>query len=571
MTQTTQPIPSHAPATPDGPANDRRMAFEDGTVHIDSTHKTLVTQLLTPQVVAWIAQLHRLLEPERRRLLAARRQRQTAYDAGELPTYLPQDSVAVEGDWQVAETPADLQCRRVEITGPVHDPKLVINMLSRNAQGHRADTAMLDFEDSMQPTWENVLHGLDNVRRAVDGTLQFTKRGRGGQPDTVYRLDPNDQAALMVRVRGLHLLEQHVQVDGQPVCGGLFDLAVTLAHNGADLVAQGRTPKYYVPKCEHPEEARWWNRLFVVAQEALGLPPGTLRATFLIETLPAAFAMEEILYEIRHHAAALNVGRWDKIFSDIKVLKSHPDRLLADRASIGLERPWMRAYAVRLVQICHRRGALALGGMAAFTPGHDAARRAEQTAKVIADKELEASLGHDGCWISHPYFLAAAFSAFPRTHQRDVLHLDVDPYPDLLPRATPPHTIDGLRTNVRVGIAYMEGWRRGQGCIAWDDLMEDLATLEIARAQTWQWCRHRLRLDDGTEVHPNLVRRIFVEELERIHRELAQTYTDTENLAEVRSRFGAAAQEAFHLFTEHDLRPFLGTPCEPQADLPKAV
>ncbi|MEM7587063.1 MAG: malate synthase A [Acidobacteriota bacterium] len=516
-------------------------------------------EVLTEPAVALVATLHRRLDAERRELLADREHRQAAIDGGELPRYPDLCSEAVIGNWRVAPIPPDLKRRRVEITGPVNHAKMVINMLSRNAAGDRADTAMLDFEDSMKPTWQNVIDGVHNVKQAAEGTLTYVKRGADGEPESIYALDPEDSAVMMVRVRGLHLEESNLRVDGQPVCGGLMDLALTLLHAGQPLIARGRTPKFYVPKCEHHLEARWWNQLFRLAQTELGMAVGTLRATFLIETLPAAFQMEEILYEIREHAAGLNVGRWDKIFSDIKVLRRHPDRVLADRGWISMERPWMRAYAERLVQVCHRRGAFAIGGMAAFTPGKSAQRRDEQTAKVLADKQLEASLGHDGCWVSHPYFIGAALSAFERDNQLDVIDPEANRYPDLLPQPTGPRTLAGLRTNLRVGIGYLEGWSRGIGCVAWDDLMEDLATLEISRAQVWQWLAHGVRLDDGTAVTEALVRGLFAEELEQILGEIreAMAGASAETVERTERSFVAAKEEAERVFLRDELSPFL--------------
>lgn len=522
-------------------------------------------RILPPEFRELVARLHHAFEPRRRELLAARDVRQAEIDAGALPTYLPRDSEAVRGAWRVAPIPADLMRRRVEITGPVNNAKMVINMLSRNAAGDRADTAMLDFEDAMKPTWRNVLDGYANVELAAEGTLSWVKPGRDGEPDAIYALDPDDMAHPMVRVRGLHLGEINLRVDGEPVSGGLLDLVVCLARAAKIQIAKGVTPTFYVPKCEHYLEARWWNDLFVAAQEMLDIPVGTLRATFLIETLPAAFQMEEILYEIREHAAGLNVGRWDKIFSDIKVLRMHSDRVLADRATIGMNRPWMRRYAERLVEICHRRGAFAIGGMAAFTPGKSEELRRKQTDKVLADKRLEAELGHDGCWVSHPYFLAAALEAFPRDHQLDRIDPRADLYPDLLPQGGGPRTMDGLRTNVRVGIAYLKGWNEGIGCVAWDDLMEDLATLEISRAQTWQWLCHRVVLDDGTPVTNGLVRRLFDEELAEIEREVRTASRDPQSAATQREveAFRRASRDAAEIFTREDLTPFLAMQSEP--------
>ncbi|MBX7220181.1 MAG: malate synthase [Blastocatellia bacterium] len=517
--------------------------------------------LLTSEWVGLLAKIHRELAPQRKTLLAARQERQARYDAGELPAFLPADSEAVTGTWQVAPIPADLKKRRVEITGPINSTKMVINMLSRNGEGDRADTAMLDFEDSMKPSWENVIQGLHNLIGAAAGTLSLVQPAVGNQPEKVYALDPNDMPVVMVRVRGLHLDEANVVIDGEPVAGGLFDFVLSMAHSAKILLAQGKTPKYYVPKCEHYLEARWWNQLFTLVQQELGLPVGTIRATFLIETLPAAFQMEEILYEIREHAAGLNVGRWDKIFSDIKVLKNHPDRILADRASIGLNRPWMKNYALRLIKICHSRGAFAMGGMAAFTPGKTAELRREQTNKVREDKELEAGMGHDGCWVSHPYFIGVAMSAFTRDNQLDALLPEFDKYPDLLPQATGPKTLAGLRKNIRVGIAYLQGWQQDIGCVAWDNLMEDLATLEISRAQTWQWLRHRVTLDDGSVVTPELATQIFDEEFARITNEIQEEMNGLpkEKIENTLKEFSQARRDAERLFLQETFQDFLAT------------
>ncbi|MEM9593589.1 MAG: malate synthase A [Acidobacteriota bacterium] len=554
MTPTAAPSTATEPTTPPRPAG-RELGH--GVALLPGADIPLARGVLVPGAVALLARLHRELAAERAQLLEAREARQAAFDAGAVPEYLDAESEAVRGDWRVAPVPQDLSRRRVEITGPVNDTKMVINMLSRNPEGDRADAAMVDFEDSMKPSWKNVLDGVVNVAGAARRDLTFVKSA-AGRPDKVYALDPEDMAKLMVRVRGLHLAETNVTIDGEPVAAGLFDFALCLFHAARPQVERGETPAFYVPKCEHHLEARWWNRLFTLAQEAVGLTAGTLRATFLIETLPAAFQMEEILHEIRHHAAGLNVGRWDKIFSDIKVLRNHPDRVMADRASIHLGRPWMRDYALRLVEICHRRGAYAIGGMAAFTPGRTPDLRRHQTSKVLADKQLEASMGHDGCWVSHPYFIGPALSAFPHDHQLGVRHPEAD-RPDLLPRATPPLTLDGLRTNVRVGIGYLDGWRRDVGCVAWDGLMEDLATLEISRAQTWQWLRHRVELEDGQRVTVELIRRLFAEELDRIHLEVAEALegASEDAVAARRDAFTAAAEEAQAIFLEEGLRPFL--------------
>ena len=518
-------------------------------------------EVLTPEAAALVGRLHRTLQPERARLLDARRQRQADWDAGALPERV--DHPAAAGRWRVAPLPEDLLTRRVEITGPVNDARMVINMLSRTADGDRADAAMLDFEDSMKPSWANVVAGVRNTAAAVRGTLTAVKTDETGTVVKRYALDPRDMPLVMVRVRGLHLDEANVRVDGEPVAAGLLDLALFACHAVCALVARGKTPKVYVPKVEHYEEARWWNRLLSAVEDELGLGRSAVRATFLIETLPAALQMEPILYELRDHAAGLNGGRWDKIFSDIKCLRTHEDRVLADRATIGMNRPWMRDYARELIRVCHRHGALAMGGMAAFTPGRDPETRERQTAKVVEDKEFEASIGHDGCWVSHPYFIGPAMRPFldaldGASNQLDVLPDDLPAVPDLMPQGGGPYTLDGLRTNVRVGIAYLKGWNEDVGCVAWDDLMEDLATLEISRAQVWQWREQGVTLDSGETVTDDLVAEVFDQEAARIADELAEAYAGDALEAE-RARYAAAAEDARAVFLEAEMRPFLTT------------
>ena len=516
-------------------------------------------RILTPEALALVADLHRRFESERQSLMRARREFQAAWNAGETPNFLDRDSEAATGDWKVGEIPEDLLCRRVEITGPSNSPKMVINMLSRRSDGSRADTAMLDFEDALKPSWRNIVDGMINIRAVADGSLEHLDPPRPGREEKLYRLDPEDQAVMIIRPRGLHLVESNLRVDGEPVSAALFDMAVSFHHTARNLVDKGKTPAYYIPKCEHYLEARWWNQLFTAMEKTLGVEVGTLKATFLIETLPAAFQMEEILFEFREHAAGLNVGRWDKIFSDIKTLGYHENRVLADRAAITMTQPWMADYALRCVQICHQRGAFGMGGMAAFTPGKTAEIRGRQLAKVLEDKRLEASTGHDGCWVSHPYFIAEAMKAFPRKNQLDVMHEDRDKYPGLLPQAIGPKTMGGLRTNVRVAIGYLEGWNRDIGCVAWDNLMEDLATLEISRAQTWQWLHHGITLDDGTPVTESLVRQVFGEELGKIVEDEAAEIAEArgESRDEVAESFASAGAEAEEIFTRGELTDFL--------------
>lgn len=506
-------------------------------------------ELFPTELINFLIYLHERFDSRRKKLLDERQQRQALYDKGELPHFLDRNSEMITGKWRVAPLPQELSCRRVEITGPVHSAKIVINMLSRNEKGDRADMAMLDFEDSMKPSFENVLNGYKNVIGAVAGNL-ITFLG-----NKKYQINPTDKAYVMVRCRGLHLDETNFTIHGHPISAGLLDLAVCFFHTAKMYIEQGITPKYYVPKCEHHLEARWWNDLFSELEKKLSLPVPTLRATFLIETLPAAFQVEEILYEIRDHAAGLNVGRWDKIFSDIKVLKNHPDRIIADRSTITMQKPWMENYAKRVIQICHLRGAFAMGGMAAYTPGKTKEAREEQSQKVLLDKQREASWGHDGCWVSHPYFISVALEAmtFKNQVERKTAY---DKYSDILPKGDGPHTLKGLRVNIRVGMAYLHAWNKNLGCVALDNLMEDLATLEISRTQTWQWLHHSIRTDDGVMVSKDVIKILFEEEYQKIlHKYREETPLHEHRYLEL--ELGRARDEAYKLFTSEKLQDFL--------------
>lgn len=517
--------------------------------------------VLESELIKLLSNLHRALEPKRRLLIHDRKIRQSNFDEGRVPEYLNRDNEAVSTAWSINPLPDDLKKRRVEITGPVNSTKMVINMLSRNDDGVRADMAMLDFEDSMKPSWENVVDGFHNVIGAARGDLQFKQAPKNGKPAKLYELTLDDMPGVMVRCRGLHLNEEHIMVDGEPISAGIFDMAVTFYHTAQHLIDRKRTPKYYVPKCESYQEARWWNQLFQKLEEFRGFKTGTLRATFLIETLTAAFQIEEILYEIRDHAGGLNVGRWDKIFSDIKVLRYHKDRVMPDRSTIDMSKPWMDQYAKRLIKICHSRGAMAIGGMAAFTPGKDPELRKRQTAKVRADKKNEHDIGHDGCWVSHPYFITSALHCFPEDNQLDRTLPNQDKYPDLLPIGGGDVTEAGLRTNIRVGIAYMRGWNQDIGCVAWDNLMEDLATLEISRAQIWQWIYHKVILKDGRTVTRELVESMFDEELNKIFNEIDETMEGAAEKAvlAVKEQFRKARNDVARIFLMKELPDFFHT------------
>ncbi|MCH8566970.1 MAG: malate synthase [Balneolales bacterium] len=528
-------------------------------LHItDRALSSKAKRIFTSENLRQLVSLHHTFKEPRRELLLARKERQQAFDNGAIPEYLPAGTEAASGNWIVNPIPADLRKRRVEITGPVNSAKMVINMLSRNEEGYRADMAMLDFEDSMKPSWDNVLDGILNVKGASEGNLSFQDPGK---PDKVYRLDPDDMAGVMVRVRGLHLEESNILIDGEPVSAGLFDIWMSSWVMVRQQIKRGKTPKFYVPKCEHYLEARWWNQLLSAIEDYFKLSPGTIKTTFLIETLTAAFQIEEILFELRERAAGLNVGRWDKIFSDIKVLKTHRDRIMEDRATINMHKFWMDNYAKRLIKICHSRGAFAIGGMSAFTPGKTEEIRKDQTSRVIADKGYEAAIGHDGCWVSHPYFIGYALKEFTNDNQLSRTLDEFDKYPDLIPDSNGACTIKGLKTNIRVGIAYIQGWNKDIGCVAWDGLMEDLATLEISRAQTWQWMHHKIVLDDETPVTPQLIKSLFEEELQKIILEIKDEYekSNPELCKKLINEFSVAAADAERIFTAKELADFLTT------------
>jgi malate synthase len=477
-------------------------------------------EVLTEDALEFVADLHRRFNPRREELLTARAGRVARWNAGELPDFPPETRAVREGDWSVAPPPPDLQDRRVEITGPT-DRKMVINALNSGAKGF-----MADFEDSLSPTWGNVVGGHVNLTDAIEGTIELEDKGK------TYRLE-GETATLLVRPRGWHLTERHVLVDGQRVAAGLMDFGLHLFHNGRRLLERGSGPYFYLPKTESHLEARLWNDVFVHAQERLGLDRGTIRATVLIETVPAAFEMDEILYELREHSAGLNAGRWDYIFSMIKCFRDRPEFLLPDRAQVTMTVPFMRAYTLLLVKTCHRRGAHAMGGMSAVIPSRKNPELNEKAfAAVRADKEREAGDGFDGTWVAHPDLVPVAMECFDavlgdRPNQVDRQREDVSVAAgDLLDAASAGGDITekGLRNDVNVGIQYISSWLRGNGAAAINNLMEDAATAEISRSQVWQWIRHGAELEDGTRVTPELVREIETEELEKIRAEVGDEF-----------------------------------------------
>jgi malate synthase len=467
-------------------------------------------RVLTPEALAFIVELQRRFNARRVDLLTARVTRQKRLDAGEKPDFLPATSKIREAEWSVAPIPADLQDRRVEITGPV-DRKMIINALNSGAK-----VFMADFEDSNTPTWSNQIEGQVNLVDAVRRTISYSDPATGKD----YKLNERI-AVLLVRPRGWHLEERHVLVEGTPMSGSLFDFGLYFFHNAKQLLSSGSGPYFYLPKMESHLEARLWNDIFVFAQNYVGVPQGSIRATVLIETILATFEMDEILYELRDHSAGLNCGRWDYIFSFIKKFSHDPHAILPDRGQVTMTTHFLRSYSKLLIRTCHRRNIHAMGGMAAFIPiKSDPVANDKAIAQVRADKEREASDGHDGTWVAHPGLVPVAMEIFdklmPGPNQIDKKLADYHATAaDLLQVPTGEITEAGVRQNIAVGLGYQEAWLRGIGCVPLFNLMEDAATAEISRAQLWQWIYHGAHLKDGRKVDFALCDAMIQEELEK--------------------------------------------------------
>jgi malate synthase len=506
-------------------------------------------EILTPPAITFIAKLSRKFEARRLELMAVRAQRQTEFDAGKLPDFLPETKAIREGTWTVAPVPHDLQDRRVEITGPT-DRKMVINALNCGA-----NVFMADFEDSNTPTWENIVQGQINLRDALNRTISFTSPEGNN-----YKLT-NKPATLLVRPRGWHLPEKHLLINGEPVSAAIFDFALYFFHNAKVSLAKNTGPYFYLPKLESHLEARLWNDIFVTAQREIGVPQGTIKATVLIETVLAAFEMDEILYELRAHSAGLNIGRWDYIFSCIKKFRSNANFCLAERSQVTMTAPFMRAYALLLVKTCHRRNAFAMGGMAAQIPIKDDPKANDDALKKVrADKLREASDGCDGTWVAHPGLVDIAKTVFdeymPTPNQihkkRDDVQVSAKDLLDFQPER--PITEEGLRNNISVGIQYIGSWLAGNGCVPVYNLMEDAATAEISRSQIWQWIRSpKGVLDDGRKVTKELIRKLLPEELAKIKPLLGETAWNA-------GRYEEAAKMFDEITTSNDYVEFLTLP-----------
>ncbi|MHC6528210.1 malate synthase A [Vibrio proteolyticus] len=482
-------------------------------------------------------------------LLEAREQRQLHIDQGELPDFLSDTQDIREGSWKILGIPADLQDRRVEITGPT-ERKMVINALNANVK-----VFMADFEDSMAPAWDKMLDGQINLRDAVDGTISYTNPDNGKQ----YQLS-DDPAVLICRVRGLHLKEKHVTFAGQIIPGALFDFALYFFNNYRALLAKGSGPYFYLPKLQSHHEAKWWSEVFHFTEDYFGLDTGTIKATVLIETLPAVFEMDEILFSLKEHIVGLNCGRWDYIFSYIKTLKNHPDRVLPDRQVVTMDKPFLNAYSRLLVRTCHRRGAFAMGGMAAFIPAKDPQVNQQVLDKIRHDKQLEADNGHDGTWVAHPGLADTAMAVFDqalggRSNQLEVSRDTDEPVSaqQLLAPCEGPRNEAGMRHNIRVALQYIEAWISGNGCVPIYGMMEDAATAEISRASIWQWIKHGKELDNGQVVTKALFEQYLTEEIEIVKQELGAERFDN-------GRFAEAAQLMSRLTTSDELSNFLTIP-----------
>jgi malate synthase len=480
------------------------MATQTEAIRIAGPHTDAQPGILTPQATEFLLALHTRFEPTRQALLEERKRRQARFDAGQLPHFLDASLPTREASWKVAPIPPDLLDRRVEITGPT-DRKMIINALNSGAS-----VFMADFEDSNSPTWQNNIEGQQNLYDAVRRTIEF-KSPEGKE----YKLNPKI-AVLFVRPRGWHLNEKHFTVNGTPISASLFDFGLFFFHNAKEQIARGTGPYFYLPKLESHEEARLWNDVFVFAQEYVGIPKGTIRATVLIETITAAFEMDEILYELRGHSAGLNCGRWDYIFSFIKKFRNRASHVLPDRGQVTMQQPFLRSYVELLIHTCHRRGIHAMGGMAAQIPIRNNPKANEEAMeRVRQDKLREVKAGHDGTWVAHPGLVPIAKAIFdehmPQPNQISSPTIAKSPITEanLLELPKGAVTEAGLRRNIDVGLQYLESWLRGNGCVPIYDLMEDAATAEISRSQLWQWLHYGAKMEDGRTVTPELFDQIL--------------------------------------------------------------
>ncbi|EKO3945230.1 malate synthase A [Vibrio fluvialis] len=535
--------------TPDKDLAHRQSTTSEGMLEVTGTLSSAHQAIFPVEAQTFLSELCAQFASRVDTLLAAREQKQSQIDQGQLPDFLKETQDIREGSWKILGIPQDLQDRRVEITGPT-DRKMVINALNANVK-----VFMADFEDSMAPAWDKVLDGQINLRDAVNGTISYTNPDNGKR----YELT-DDPAVLICRVRGLHLKEKHVTFGGQIIPGALFDFALYFFNNYKALLKKGSGPYFYLPKLQAYQEAKWWSEVFHFTEDYFGLETGTIKATVLIETLPAVFQMDEILFSLKEHIVGLNCGRWDYIFSYIKTLKKHSDRVLPDRQVVTMDKPFLNAYSRLLIYTCHKRGAFAMGGMAAFIPVKDPAENAKVLEKIRNDKMLEATNGHDGTWVAHPGLANTAMEVFnqvlgERSNQLDVSRMSDAPIhaEELLEPCDGPRTEAGMRHNIRVALQYIEAWISGNGCVPIYGLMEDAATAEISRASIWQWIQHGKSLDNGQQVTKQLFRDYLAEEIEVVKAEIGEPRFNA-------GRFEEAAQLMETLTTSDELTNFLTIP-----------
>ncbi|WP_088347246.1 MULTISPECIES: malate synthase A [Rhodomicrobium] len=527
--------------------NSPELKLPEG-VEIKAAIKPGYERILTPEALAFVAGLARAFEPTRRKLMEWREHRQEALDGGALPDFLPETQQIRDGAWTIRGVPADLMDRRVEITGPT-TRKMIINALNSGAS-----CFMADFEDALSPSWDNIVDGQINLADYWLGQIDFTDPENGKD----YKISAKP-AVLIIRPRGWHLMEEHIHVDGEPVAGAFVDFGLYVFHNAKRSLEKGSGPYFYLPKMEHHKEAALWNDVFVQAQEQLGLPIGTIKATALIETLPAAFEMDEILHAMRDHIVGLNCGRWDYIFSYIKTLRAKPEYLLPDRGQVVMGKAFLKAYSQLLIKTCHRRGAFAMGGMAAFIPNRrDPEANERALAAVRADKLIEVENGHDGTWVAHPDLVPVAKEVFdqhmPQPNQLTKLREEVHAgQAQLLEVPEGTRSEEGLRMNIRVGVQYIEAWLRGNGAVPLYNLMEDAATAEISRTQVWQWIKYGAEFSDGTKVTPALFEALLTDEMEELRGVLGEEAFEN-------GRFAEAIDLFRQLSTSDTLQPFLTVP-----------
>lgn len=540
---------SYAPPKGDGETVSNHTKRQVEGIQVTGPVTPEIAEILSPDALSFLVKLSRAFSDTRQDLLQRRLERQAEFDAGKKPDFLPETEHIRNGDWTILSVPHDLQDRRVEITGPSGDRKMVINALNSGAKAF-----MADFEDANSPTWTNTIHGQINMRDAINRTIDYVS------PEGKKYALHDEIATLIVRPRGWHLDEKHVLVDGKPISGSLFDFGLYFFHNAKNLLAKGSGPYFYLPKLESHLEARLWNDVFVLAQDELGIPQGTIKATVLVETILATFEMDEILYELRDHIVGMNCGRWDYIFSYIKKFRNHPEVILPDRSLVTMSVPFMEAYTLLTIQTCHRRKAHAIGGMAAQIPiKNDAVANEEALQKVKADKQREAQNGHDGSWVAHPGLVPIVKQVFdeimpaPNQVEKQIKNLNVSAA-DLVRVPEGVITESGLRTNISVSIQYIEAWLRGSGAVPIFHLMEDAATAEISRAQIWQWIRHpKGVLADGRNVTLDLVQQLGVEELDKIKNTIGEE-------AFAAGKFAVAYEIFSNLITNDQFEDFLTIP-----------